>query len=187
VDKASTEYMMTKNITFGIVYLISPQGLHSQLIERGLTITLKECENWIKEWYGIYKKVYEWQEFIKSEARMYGYVRSPLGRRRYTGGSRSPNRATANEALRQAVNHPIQAGAQEVIKAGMVRMWPWVKARHDYIRPLLQVHDELIFRVRPGYLKLYDSIVSHFMTTAVKLRVPVRVSMAHGRTWEELK
>jgi uracil-DNA glycosylase family 4 len=186
VDKASTEYMMTKNITFGIVYLISPQGLHSQLVERGLTITLDECEKWIKEWYKIYEGVYNFQEAVKSEARMVGYVVSPLGRRRYTGGSRSPNRATANEALRQAVNHPIQAGAQEVIKAGMIKMWPWV-SDHDWLRPLLQVHDELIFQVRPDWLRLCDAIVSHCMTTAVKLRVPVRVSMAHGKTWEELK
>lgn len=187
VDKASTEYMMTKNITFGIIYLISPQGLHSQLIERGLTITLSDCQKWIKEWYSIYPEVYDFQERIKSEARMNGFVTSPLGRRRYTGGSRSPNRATANEALRQAVNHPIQAGAQEVIKAGMIKMWPWIKGNLDSIKPLLQVHDELIFQVKPEYLQLYDLLVSKYMTTAVKLRMPVRVSMAHGRTWENLK
>lgn len=187
VDKASTEYMMTKNITFGIIYLISPQGLHSQLIERGLTITLSECQNWIKEWYRIYGGVYDWQENIKSVARMHGFVTSMLGRRRYTGGSRSPNRATANEALRQAVNHPIQAGAQEVIKAGMANMWPWMKAHLSFIKPLLQIHDELMVQVSPDCLQLCDLNVSYYMENAVKLRVPVRVSMAHGRTWKDLK
>jgi DNA polymerase-1 len=191
VSKDSQEYMMTKNITFGIVYLISAQGLHHQLVERGLNLSLDDCKQWIKEWYGIYDGVFKYQEHIKALARREGRVTSMLGRYRLTPGARSTKPSLVRDTLRQAVNHPVQTGAQEVLKAGMVKMWPYIRKYRKSIRALLQVHDELLFEVsdtEDGRYKSYaDLQITYAMTNAMQLSVPIRVSKSEGSSWSELK
>ena len=114
-----------------------------------------------------------------------------LGRYRLVPGVKSLKPSIQGDAIRQAVNHPVQTGAQEVVKAGMVKMWPHIRRYRDSIKPLLQVHDELVFDVNKadnGYYQDYaKSIIPMCMTSAMKLSVPIRVSMAEGNTWADLK
>ena len=114
-----------------------------------------------------------------------------LGRYRLVPGVKSLKPKIAGDAIRQAVNHPVQTGAQEVVKAGMVKMWPHIRKYKRGIKPLLQVHDELVFDVRTDsdgwYADYAKSIIPMCMTSAMKLSVPIRVSMAEGNTWADLK
>ncbi len=191
VKKDSEQYMLTKNITFGIIYLISAGGLHSQLVERGLKISLEDCKAWIKEWYQMYPGVYKFQESVKSEARRTGHVTSMLGRYRLVPGVRSTKPSLVGDSIRQAVNHPVQTGAQEVLKAGMVKMWTIIRPYRQAIRPLLQIHDELLFEVEDGnsgwFKDFAETMIPMSMTSAMPLNVPIRVSMSEGSNWSKLK
>jgi len=124
-------------------------------------------------------------------ARRRGRVTSMLGRYRLVPGVKSLKPKIAGDAIRQAVNHPVQTGAQEVVKAGMVKMWPHIRPYRQEIKPLLQVHDELVFDVVNGqsgwYVDYAKTMIPMCMEGAVKLSVPIRVSMAEGNTWADLK
>jgi DNA polymerase-1 len=49
---------------------------------------------------------------------------------------------------------------------------------------LLQVHDELIFEVSAGEWDVLAEIVSHRMSTAAELRVPLTVQVGRGENWD---
>ena len=56
---------------------------------------------------------------------------------------------------------------------------PWLK-------PLLQIHDELIFEVQDSALHELAVLVKHEMENALQLRVPIAVSLKSGPNWYEV-
>ena len=50
---------------------------------------------------------------------------------------------------------------------------------------LLQVHDELIFECPEDSVEKAVMIIQHEMENAVQLKVPLRVSVEHGKNWGE--
>ena len=130
-------------------------------------------------------------EAKKAEARRFGFVRDMFGRIRYLEGVRSEIRKVQNEAYRQAINHPIQSGAQGVIKLAMAGIWndvlPAYWREGHWVEAILQVHDELVFEFDRGLEKTLDPLIQAQMEGAHKLRVPVTASGAWGNNWKELK
>jgi DNA polymerase-1 len=50
---------------------------------------------------------------------------------------------------------------------------------------LLQIHDELIFEVKDGQVAAFSAVVKEQMEGAMKLLVPLRVSISSGKTWAD--
>ena len=117
-------------------------------------------------------------------------MRPLLGRRRYfpvfkgqMGGS---NRQAWLRAEREAVNHPIQGTAADIIKIAMLRLHEALAA--DYkARILLQVHDELLLEVPDDELEAVKPLVIDIMSNAYELDVPLKVDASMGANWLELK
>jgi uracil-DNA glycosylase family 4 len=191
IDKGSTEYKMSKNISFGILYGISAYGLKLQLEQRGQKVSRSDCQKWIEEWFSIYPGVFSYMEWKKAEARNKGYVSDMWGRIRYFPGVHSPISNVREEALRQVMNHPIQSGAQGVIKAAQAVIWrdilPYLWRDGIYCECVLQIHDELLFEFEQGLERLMDPVINSVMATAVELKVPVASSGNWGKNWGALK
>jgi len=187
VDKSSFEYMMAKNISFGIIYGLSAAGLQAQLAQRGVSKPLPECQRMIDAWLDTYQGVRKFRNKLIEEARVTGKIRSWAGRIRYLPGCRSADRTLRSEAERQAINFPVQAGAAEVVKLWMAHVWRKVKGLAD---PLLQIHDELIFQFDEGMEETIDLLIRAALEEVeaeLKFRVPLKCSGAWGRSWGELK
>lgn len=190
VDKKSEKYMLTKNLSFGILYLISAEGLLVQLHQRGLLhYKLEDCQKMIDEWYKMYPGVKVWQEGMIAEAKRNGLVRTRYGRVRYLPGIHSPLPYVRAEAERQAVNHPVQGTASEIMKEAMVRVWA---ARAEiqklgWWECILQIHDELVCEQSKGMFKTVDPIMRECMMGAMKLKVPIRCGGVVGDNWAMLK
>jgi uracil-DNA glycosylase family 4 len=190
VDKESTEYLMSKNISFGIIYKITAKGLMVQLHQRGLLhYTEEDCQKLIDEWYKLYPGVYRYQEGMIAAARRDWLVRTKYGRIRYLPGIHSTVPYVREEAERQAVNTPIQGTAAEIMKEAMVRFWSALPDLRDtgHCEPILQIHDELMNEQDKGMFKVVDPIMSECMEGAMKLRVPIRCGGNVGANWSELK
>lgn len=191
ISKESTEYKMSKNVSFGIIYGITAYGLTLQLEARGQKVSKSDCQKWIDEWFAIYPGVFSYMEWKKAEARRRGYVADRWGRIRYFPGVHSPIDSVREEALRQVMNHPIQAGAQGVIKAAQIVIWneilPYLWRDGIYCECLLQIHDELLFEFEQGLERLLDPVINSVMATAVELSVPVASSGNWGSNWGILK
>ena len=83
-------------------------------------------------------------------ARKHGYVETVTGRRRYTRDIRSANNTVRGSAKRNAINAPIQGTAAEMIKLAMINIHRELAHRRLKTRMLSQVHDELVFELRPA-------------------------------------
>src|SRR5207245_11366645 len=90
-----------------------------------------------------------------------GYVTTRLGRRRPMPQLKSPEPRVRAAAERQAVNHPIQGSAADIVKRAMCRLAPRLEPFDA--RLLLQVHDELVLEVAAAQIEAVREVVVRTM------------------------
>ncbi|HET7173504.1 MAG TPA: DNA polymerase I [Nocardioidaceae bacterium] len=169
-----------KAMNYGLAYGLSAYGLGQQL-----GIEPAEARELMDEYFARFGGVRDYLRGVVDEARQTGYTETLLGRRRYLPDLTSDNRQRREMAERMALNAPIQGSAADVIKVAMLRVDAALDAAGLASRPLLQVHDELVFEVAPGELAALESLVRREMGAAADLTVPLDVSVGVGRTWHE--
>jgi DNA polymerase-1 len=125
----------------------------------------------------------------KDHARKHGYVSTAFGRRCWVPGIADKNPARRSFAERAAINAPIQGGAADVIKRAMIRVPAALAAAGLSARMLLQVHDELLFEVRPAErgktIEVVRAVMEGAAAPLLRLTVPLVVDAGHGRSWAE--
>ena len=174
-----------KAVNFGLIYGMGPFRL-----ARDSELTLAEAENFIKTYFERFPGINDYLEKTKELARTQGYVETLFGRRRYfpvfqvTAGR--ANRQAVNRAEREAVNHPIQGTAADIIKIAMVRLHRELSANFQ-AKMLLQVHDELVLEAPETEVEAVRQIVVDTMSGAFALDVPLKVEASTGHNWLELK
>jgi DNA polymerase-1 len=88
---------------------------------------------------------------------------------------------------RAAINAPIQGGAADIIKRAMVRIPAALAQARLSAKLLLQVHDELLFEVKPAEIDATIAAVKAVMENAarpvVEMAVPLVVDVGQGASW----
>jgi len=181
-----------KRVGFGILNLITAQGLHRELQVGGARgISESDCEEMIKSWFNIYSGVAAYMKANGEQAKRNGYVRDMWGRIRYIPGIRSVNRWARLEAERQAGNAPIQMGAQGIIKEAMGRLVPWYRTGEikGSVKTLIQIHDDLVWEVREGMVPVVAPQIGRIMTTVSPpdFIIPLEVDFKHGKRWGSME
>jgi DNA polymerase-1 len=87
---------------------------------------------------------------------------------------------------RVAMNTPIQGSAADIIKIAMVKVYRELKSRGLRSSLILQVHDELIIEAHKDEIEKASSILKDAMENAVRMSVPLVVSVSIGNNWKEL-
>lgn len=169
-----------KTANFGIIYGISAFGL-SQRLE----IPRSEAKMLIDGYLSTYPGVKEYMDKSIERARMQGYVSTIMGRKRYLPDIASRNATVRGYAERNAINAPLQGSAADIIKLAMVRIHRRISGQGLRSRMILQVHDELIFNVKPDELADVQQMVAYEMEHAYKGRVSLEVSAGVGSNWLE--
>lgn len=151
IDKGASHYKerrtIAKNCNFGVFYGLFPKGLQKTLkFKAGLNKSIDECCKVISNLKAGYKGLEKWQREVKRQAAEDGYVETYLGRRRYLPSITSADWGKKSFAQRCALNTPIQGTAADILKLAMGRIIKGLSERL-WLKPLLQVHDELIFEV----------------------------------------
>ena len=132
-----------KAVNFGIVYGISSFGL-----SQGLSITKKEAEQYIEQYFKTYPKIRQYLDYLVKEGREKKYVVSLFGRRRPIPELSSSNFMQRSFGERIAMNSPIQGTAADIIKIAMNRVRIRMREEGLKSRLVLQVHDELLVKRR---------------------------------------
>ncbi|MDP3058176.1 MAG: DNA polymerase, partial [bacterium] len=150
-DKNAEHYKerraIAKNCNFGVFYGLFPKGLQRNLkFKAGLNTSLSECEQIIANLKAGYSALSTWQEEIKTRAAFRKYTETWLGRRRYLQDITSDDWGKKSFAERCALNTPIQGTAADILKLALVRIIKGLPERL-WLKPLLQVHDELVFEL----------------------------------------
>jgi DNA polymerase-1 len=173
-----------KAVNFGLIY-----GMGSYRLARDSELTLAEAENYIAAYFDRFPGISSYLEETKQLARTQGYVETLLGRRRYFpvyAARGRVNRQVEARADREAVNHPIQGTAADIIKIAMINLQKELSTGYRS-RLLLQVHDELVLEIPEEELEAVQPLVVDTMSDAFPLSVPLRVDARTGRNWLELK
>ena len=172
-----------KTINFGIVYGITDYGIAART-----DLSQNEARQLIDNYFAQYAGVKAYIERTKREARERGYVQTLLGRRRYFPELQRGMRDTSarNAAEREAINHPIQGSAADIIKIAMVRLHHELHARHLRARMTLQVHDELVLECPDDEVRVVVPLVREVMENAYPLEAKLKVDVAVGQNWDEM-
>ncbi len=171
-----------KAVNFGIVYGISSFGL-----SQDLSISKKEAEAYIQEYFATYPGVKAFLDRMVGEARERGYVTTLFGRRRPVPELSSSNYMQRSFGERVARNSPIQGTAADVSKIAMIRVYRALKAAGCRSRLILQVHDELLIETVMEEAAQVEEILREEMVHAADLAVKLEVDLHTGANWYEAK
>ena len=192
-DKRHSEYKhrrtVAKGTMFGILYGIGAKGLSVNLkASAGVRASVGQCEQYIAGIKARYTNLAAWQQYAKETARRRQYAQTALGRRRYLPGIRSQDFRRRASSERMAMNTPVQGLAADCLKLAMGRL---VKTLADkpYIRPVMTVHDSLVFEVRADHVDEAAALVKGCMEALPPLEnfMPLVAEVAVGERYGELE
>ena len=185
VDEAAVDDSMrrvAKTVNFGVVYGLSAYGLSSRL---GITQT--EAAAFIEAYFQEYAGVDRFITQVLEGAQAERSRRDDLGRRRPINGIKSTTGRSRNLAERTAINTVIQGSAADLIKRAMILLDQRLREQGFKARMLLQIHDELVFEAPAAEMPRLAGLVGRVMTSALDLKVPLKVDIAAGHNWLDVE
>lgn len=171
-----------KAVNFGIIYGISDWGLAEQL-----NVPPNEAREIISQFYEAYPEIKTYMHRLIEDVQSQKYVKTILGRRRYLREINDSNYQNREFAKRAAMNAPIQGTAADLIKVAMIKIQAMLEQEQFKTRLILQVHDELIFKVPHDELAIVQKSIQSIMENAIAFKVKIKVDGHHALTWYDLK
>ncbi|MGB9848036.1 MAG: DNA polymerase I [Minisyncoccia bacterium] len=184
-DKITPEMRrQAKTLNFGVLY-----GMGAKAFSETANISKEEAKKFIDEYYHDFANVRQWQINTLAEAQQTGYVKTLTGRIRWVYDLISGNQKYRSLAERAAINFPIQGLAADIIKKAMINIYQWILKNNlkNQVRPLLQIHDELIFEVKEDRIDWAKNEIQKIMEKNEWLSVPLKVQSSIGKTLADLK
>lgn len=193
VDKHSPDYKerrtIAKNCNFGTFYGLFPRGLQRTLkFKAGLSKSFEECSAIIRNLKAGYPALERWQAYTKNTATRRRFTETYLGRRRYLPSITSKDWGKRSYAERCALNTPIQGTAADILKLALVRIIVGLPER-PWLKPLLQIHDELVFEIPEGKLDEAVTFVKDCMEAQPfpEMDVPIIAEATYGHDFGKLE
>ncbi|MCR5516942.1 MAG: DNA polymerase I, partial [Lachnospira sp.] len=181
-EPTANQRRRAKAVNFGIVYGISDWGLAEQI-----DVSPKEAHHIIESFYESFPEIRDFFMNIIDEAKKNGYVSTLLGRRRYLRDINDSNYQTREFAKRAAMNAPIQGTAADLIKVAMIKVDQAIKEKGYKSKMVLQIHDELIFKVYKEEKEELFKMVKSIMESALQVDIPLEVDGGFGKDWYSAK
>ncbi|MCI9128888.1 MAG: DNA polymerase I [Eggerthellaceae bacterium] len=167
-----------KAVNFGIVY-----GQQAYGLSQTLDIPMSEAQEMIEMYFKAYPKVREYLDGVISSTENSGYAETMFGRKRRIPEIRSSNKQMRRAAERNAMNHPMQGSAADIIKLAMCQVQERLNAGDFKAKMLIQVHDELDFSVPEDETERLSNMVREVMEGVVQLDVPLLADVQWGPNW----
>ncbi len=171
-----------KRVNFGIIYGMSAFGLANDL-----KVTQPEAQEFINRYFARYPAVKKFMDGEIAKCEKDGYVTTLLNRRRYIAEINSKNGAMKQFAQRQAINTPVQGSAADLMKVAMINIQKEIENRKLATCMISTVHDELVFESPKNEIEEMVKLIRYEMEQAVKLDVPVKVSVKIGKNWLDME
>lgn len=197
---AIKEHKKAKVTNFGIIYGMSKFALSERLtMDTGVRHSHDDGQEMIDNWFGAYPKTRAYIKKTQKLAETKGYVVSPIGRRRRLPILLNPRnkvfrKSEYNEALRQAVNGPIQGFASDITQWANINIYEAALRGEipDYILMYITVHDSLEYSIN---IEDIDKVVPKIQEIAASMKdmekylggsltgVEMKFSAEAGITW----
>ena len=193
-DKQNLQYKkrrtVAKSSIFGVLYGIYKKGLQRNLkAAAGINFTVEQCGMFIDSLKREYSTLAAWQINTMEKARLRLYAETGFGRRRYVPNIVSQDFMKRGGAERTALNHGVQGLAAELLKISMGRLLPQI-AERPWLKPLLTVHDSLVFYLSQGREAEAAELIKACMEAAPPIEgfnVPIIAETALGTDYGNMK
>ncbi len=183
----SDQRAFAKRVNFGLLY-----GMGTQSLAQQAGISMKEAQKFVDAYFAGFPNIKKYIDETKKRAKTDGYAETLLGRRRYFPILQTQTRDARTNIMqrtaeREAINHPIQGTAADIIKIAMINIHRELTKRELKARLILQVHDELILEAPKKEADEVEALVCDLMESAYRLDPPLKVEVGHGKNWDEVK
>ena len=183
----SDQRSFVKRVNFGLLY-----GMGTLSLAQQAGISMKEAQQFVDAYFTGFPNIKTYIDETKHRAKVDGYVETLLGRRRYFPILRTETRDARTNIMqrtaeREAINHPIQGTAADIIKIAMINIHRELARRKLKARLILQVHDELILEAPKAEAEKVEKLLRELMEGAYQLDPPLKVEVGVGQNWDEVK
>lgn len=182
-DVNDSQRDQAKTVGFGTMY-----GGGANTLARGIGVSVKKAEHFIKTFYDKYPVYKEWQNLQIKLMKEQGYVETAYGRRRHIQFPSDGTDYQKGAAEREAMNMPIQGTVGGHVACAIPRVQQALKdgGYNGYL--LMEVHDELIVEVEAERAPECLKTVCQAMTFPVPgVGKPIPVSGDIRTSWRKIK
>jgi len=182
-DISWTERKFAKAVNFWVIYGISPFWLSKMI-----GVSQRDAKIYIDWFYDLYPKVKEYFDETILNCKRNSYVETLFWRRRYIPSINDNNKMVQKWAEREAMNMPIQWTSADIIKIAMIKIHELLKAWGYKSSMLLQVHDELVFNIKPEERSELIEKIQEIMENIIpNLPIKLKVDIEEWKNWKEAK
>jgi DNA polymerase-1 len=169
-----------KSVNFGIIYGRSPDSIAEQFEKAGSS--RDSGYKFVDFHKSTFPKVWEFMSEQEALIKEYGYQETFFGRRRRF-------QFLDDHSIRQAYNFPIQSTANEFTLIALIRCDMILKELSLPARPLLTVHDSILFEIKMDQFWEAAEVIKEVMEGIDYsfMIVPMTVDMEAGLTWGSLR
>lgn len=180
---SSDERTYAKRTTFGIFYGISPKGLSEQI-----NASEAIAKDIMMKYLGRFPRLASWLKDQQKRAMQQGYITTPFGRKRRLPQVWGTDRNAIGEAMRQAVNMPIQATASDLNILLLLHMHEHINKEKAWL--INSIHDAGELMVHESYIGVALSHLADGLNSINSrmpfLKIPLAVDVEIGSRGGEL-
>jgi len=164
-----------KTINFGIIF-----GMGIKQLSQSTGMSLENARKFYEEYFRDFPKIKEYVERIRKAVRRDGYVSTLYGRKRFFDlRNVSGNRFLESEIERMAINAIIQGTDADIMKRAMLAVSNAFDC--DIVKPILQIHDEMIYEIKDSVLDEAAPRICNIMETVEQLAASLSVDVKIGK------
>jgi DNA polymerase I-like protein with 3'-5' exonuclease and polymerase domains len=169
-----------KKVNFGLVYGMTEFGLSA---DPQMGMTEAEARTFIEQYMLTYPGVRGYQHDSIAFAREHGYVDTMFGHRRPIPEINHPNKWIRKKGENKAMNTPIQGSSADMLGLAMVNIR---REAPRWLKPVIQIHDELMAEVPVEYASEGARILKEIMERPIdgfSDVMPVIAEPYVGKVW----
>lgn len=151
------------NCNFGFLYGMVAKTFQQYAVGYGLKLTQEESEKIRSDFFTAYPTLLTWHEECKDFARTYGYIKSPIGRKRWFKNIHSNNFALRSADERQAINSGVQGFGSDLCTSALADIVFSKELDHSRFNVLGSVHDAILFEIRDDYVDELVPVLKEMM------------------------
>lgn len=180
-----------KTLNFAVVYGSGAANIADMLTSPEAPVTAQDAQELLDKYFAAFSKLKGWMDERVQEGKKNGVVYTKFGRKFKVWEYEEAEGWLRAKGDRMCVNAPVQGGAADYLKLGMVRVSKAIKKAEDEgrimkggIRLVMTVHDALEFYVHES---IPTQTVIDIINPAVSFPVPglpeIKADWHEGRKW----
>lgn len=194
-QKNKKERQIGKHTNFGSIYGQKENGLIDFFLKYDIIISRSEASLFLKAFFSLYPSVAVYHEGVQEYCKRYWdqwiVMESAGGRKRWWPPKSMPyysNDWGGFVQCNDAINHPIQSTIADIVALAEKGILKYLRENNllPYVKPILQIHDSLIFYVHKSVVDVFTYNLKRIMIesgeTLIKT-VPVTVDVDVGWNW----